>query len=118
MCFLSIFPFAGLMIIVLLISFKVVLLQRKGISVKAGTSKKPAANRFLYPVFLLILLLWLTALSRARRLTFLRYYFLLHSQNQQFIRLFFNLQVHYLSSCRLCSCSLPLSILKHRCGLV
>jgi hypothetical protein len=65
MCFLSIFPFAGLMIIVLLISFKVVLLQRKGISVKAGTSKKPAANRFLYPVFLLILLVWLTALSRA-----------------------------------------------------
>ena len=62
MCFLSIFPLAGLLIIILLIVVKVVILKNKGVLVKAAGSDKPLATLILYPIFLLILLLWLTAL--------------------------------------------------------
>lgn len=64
MCFLSIFPLAGLLIIVLLVLAKVVSLKRKGVIVKAARSKNQELNPILYPVFLLVLLLWLTALTK------------------------------------------------------
>ncbi len=63
MCFLSIFPLAGLLIIILLILGKVVILKRKRVTVKAAGSYKPGASLILYPVFLLILLLWMAALT-------------------------------------------------------
>jgi protein-S-isoprenylcysteine O-methyltransferase Ste14 len=63
MCFLSIFPLAGLLIIMLLILVKVVSLKKKGVPVKAAQSKKPGIQLIIYPIFLLILLLWITALT-------------------------------------------------------
>lgn len=63
MCFLSIFPLAGLLFIILLILGKVIILKRKRVTVKAARSNKPGASLYLYPVFLLILLLWMTALT-------------------------------------------------------
>lgn len=63
MRFLSIFPMAGLLIIVLLIGFKTVTLKRKGISSRAGKSKPTVTNLLLYLVFLLLLLVWLAALA-------------------------------------------------------
>ncbi len=63
MRFLSIFPLAGLLIIILLIFVKTVLLKRKGIPFKAGTTKLTGTNLLLFPLFLLLLLVWLAALT-------------------------------------------------------
>lgn len=63
MCLLGIFPFAGFLIIALLIIFKVMRLHKRGISVRAGYKKKHLTVFFLYPVFFLLLFLWLMAMA-------------------------------------------------------
>ncbi len=62
MNFLGILPLTGLLVIVLLIVLKVFSLRRNGISVRAQKHNKTAIIFFLYPLFLLLLLLWLAAL--------------------------------------------------------
>jgi protein-S-isoprenylcysteine O-methyltransferase Ste14 len=65
MCFLSIFPLAGLLIIILLIIIKVIALRKQGVKVSAeGTKKKPVFI-FVYPVFLLLFLTWLWGLAES-----------------------------------------------------
>ncbi len=63
MCLLGIFPLAGFLIIFLLIIIKVMRLHKRGISVRAGFKKKHFTIFFLYPIFFLLLLLWLIALA-------------------------------------------------------
>jgi len=63
MCFLSIFPLAGLLIIVLLILIKVLVLRKQWVQVSAkGTKKKPAFI-LVYIVFLLLFMIWLWGLA-------------------------------------------------------
>ncbi len=62
MCFLNIFPLAGFLFIVLIIILKVMTLQRRGIMVRASRRKMDFTVFLLYPVFLLLLFLWLAAL--------------------------------------------------------
>ncbi len=62
MRFLSIFPLAALLIIILLIVLKVISLKTKGISFRSQKSKTSGINLLLYPIFIMLLLLWLAAL--------------------------------------------------------
>jgi protein-S-isoprenylcysteine O-methyltransferase Ste14 len=65
MCFLSIFPLAGLLIIALLIFIKVRALRKQGIKVSAKGTKKKPAFLLVYPVFLLLFMIWLWGLAES-----------------------------------------------------
>lgn len=65
MCFLSIFPLAGMLIIVLLIIIKVIVLRKKGIEVSPKETGKKPASLLVYPVFLLLFLIWLCGLAES-----------------------------------------------------
>jgi protein-S-isoprenylcysteine O-methyltransferase Ste14 len=58
------FPIVGFLIIIILISLKISLLKRRGINVSSGSPKKNKFLPFLYPIFFLILLLWLLEIIR------------------------------------------------------
>jgi len=53
------FPIVGFLIIIILISLRIFLLKRKGITVRSGSAKRKKSQLFIYPVFLLILFCWL-----------------------------------------------------------
>ena len=55
----EVFPLASFLVLILLISGRTFFLKRKGITVSSGSQRKKKFLLFLYPVFLLILLLWL-----------------------------------------------------------
>jgi protein-S-isoprenylcysteine O-methyltransferase Ste14 len=65
MCFLSIFPLAGLLMIVLLILVKVWALRRQGVEVSAKGTKKKPAFLLVYMVFLLLFMIWLWGLAES-----------------------------------------------------
>jgi protein-S-isoprenylcysteine O-methyltransferase Ste14 len=65
MCFLSIFPLAGLLMIVLLIFIKVRVLRRQGIKVSAKGTKKKPAFLLVYILFLLLFMIWLVGLAES-----------------------------------------------------
>jgi protein-S-isoprenylcysteine O-methyltransferase Ste14 len=54
----EIFPLASFLVLIILIYGRIVFLKRKGIQVSSGSGKKNRTTVFLYPVFFLILLLW------------------------------------------------------------
>ncbi len=60
----DIFPLISFPVLIILVSGRVVFLKRKGISVSSGSGKRHKPAIFLYPAFLLILLLWLFELSK------------------------------------------------------
>ena len=55
----EVFPIASFLILVLLISGKIFLLKRKGVSVNQGVTNGKKSFRNYYFIFLLIVLLWL-----------------------------------------------------------
>jgi protein-S-isoprenylcysteine O-methyltransferase Ste14 len=55
----KIFPLASFLILIILIYGRVVILKRKGVKVSSDSGKKTKTTVFLYPVFVLILLLWI-----------------------------------------------------------
>lgn len=61
----EIFPLASFLILIILIYGRVVILNRKGIKVSAGKTKKSKFVRLLYPIFLLIILLWFFQLIKS-----------------------------------------------------
>jgi protein-S-isoprenylcysteine O-methyltransferase Ste14 len=60
----EIYPFASFLVFILLISGKIFVLKKKGISVNSGSAKKKTNLVFLYPIFLLILFLWLFQIAK------------------------------------------------------
>jgi protein-S-isoprenylcysteine O-methyltransferase Ste14 len=60
----EIYPFASFLVFILLISGKIFMLKRKGVSVSSGRDKKKTNLVFLYPIFLLILFLWLFEIAK------------------------------------------------------
>lgn len=67
----KIFPLASFLILIFLILGRVVFLKLKGVKVSAGSGKKIKTTVFLYPVFLLILLLWVWEMMKpAFQITF------------------------------------------------
>jgi protein-S-isoprenylcysteine O-methyltransferase Ste14 len=60
----EIYPFASFLVFILLISGKIFMLKRKGVSVSSGRDKKKTNLVFLYPIFLLILFLWLFEITK------------------------------------------------------
>lgn len=60
----EIYPFASFLVFILLISGKIFVLKKKGISVNSGSAKKKTNLVFLYPIFLLILFLWLFHIAK------------------------------------------------------
>lgn len=60
----KIYPFASFLVFILLISGKIFVLKKKGISVNSGSAKKKTNLVFLYPIFLLILFLWLFQIAK------------------------------------------------------
>ncbi len=63
MCFLSIIPLAGLLIIFLLILIKVLVLRKKRIEVTAKESGNKRGYLLIYPIFLMLFLAWLWGLA-------------------------------------------------------
>jgi protein-S-isoprenylcysteine O-methyltransferase Ste14 len=63
MSFLSIFPLTGLLIIAILILLKVLVLRKQGVKVSAKATHKQPTVFLVYPMFLLLFLLWLAALA-------------------------------------------------------
>ena len=55
----DIFPFAGFLVLIFLISGRILFLKRNGISVTTGTRNTSKTKVILYPIFLLVLLLFL-----------------------------------------------------------
>jgi protein-S-isoprenylcysteine O-methyltransferase Ste14 len=62
MCILSIFPLAGLLIIALLVFMKVRALKKKGVQVSVKGAKKKPVFLFIYPVFLVLIVIWMIEL--------------------------------------------------------
>lgn len=62
MCFLSIFPLAGLVVLVLFIVIKILMLHRQRIKVSSGGSIHQLMAFIIYPVFLFLFILWLGGL--------------------------------------------------------
>lgn len=61
---LEIFPFAGFLALTILISGKIFLLKKRGVKVNAGNENPPGFIRILYPVFFLLLIVWLFELAK------------------------------------------------------
>ena len=55
----EIFPFLSFLILTTLISGRIIFLNRKGVKVSSGSGKQNKTTVFLYPVFVMILLLWI-----------------------------------------------------------
>ena len=64
MKFLSIFPLAGFLFIAAALAGRILVLQKKGIRVSSKAAGKPPRLLFLYPVFGVLLLVWLGELVR------------------------------------------------------
>ena len=60
----EIFPLASFLILIFLILGRVFFLKRKGVKVSSGSVKKIKSTVFLYPVFILILLLWVWEIAK------------------------------------------------------
>lgn len=64
MVFLSIFPLISFLILAITLALRIIYLRKKGIKVSSKPQEKPFYLQFLYPVFILIFLLWLAELFR------------------------------------------------------
>jgi len=64
MSFYNWFPFLSFLIFVVILSGRIYYLKRKGIVVSSGLVKKRKSIFLLYPIFLLILLLWLFEIAK------------------------------------------------------
>jgi protein-S-isoprenylcysteine O-methyltransferase Ste14 len=64
MAFLSIFPLISFLILAITLALRIIYLRKKGIKVSSKPQEKPFYLQFLYPVFILIFLLWLAELFR------------------------------------------------------
>ncbi|MFW5773841.1 MAG: methyltransferase family protein, partial [Tangfeifania sp.] len=64
MKWLEIIPFAGLLVLIVLISGKIFLLKKRGVKVNANNETPPRIMLLLYPVFFLLLLVWLLELAK------------------------------------------------------
>ncbi len=60
----EIFPLAGFLLLVFLISGKILLLKKRGVKVSEGKDNPPGVKIILYPVFMLLLLMWLFELAK------------------------------------------------------
>ena len=60
----EIFPLASFLLLIILIYGRVVILKRKGVKVSSGSGKKGKTSVFLFPVFFLILLLWVWEIAK------------------------------------------------------
>jgi len=61
---LEIVPFAGFLVLSVLILGKTILLKKRGIKVSAGNENPPGYMRILYPVFFLLLFVWFFELAK------------------------------------------------------
>ena len=61
---LEIVPYAGFLILTILILGKIFLLKKRGINVSAANENPPRFMQILYPVFFLILLVWVFELAK------------------------------------------------------
>ena len=61
----EIFPLLSFLILTSLISGRIIFLKRKGVKVSASSGKKDKTTVFLYPVFLLILFLWIWEIAKS-----------------------------------------------------
>jgi protein-S-isoprenylcysteine O-methyltransferase Ste14 len=60
----EILPLLSFLILTSLISGRIIFLKRKGVKVSSGSGKKGKTTVFLYPVFLLILFLWIWEIAK------------------------------------------------------
>ena len=58
-------PFISCLILVAILSFRMLFLQKKGIRLRSKQRKKKKSSRFLFPFFGLIFLLWLFEITQA-----------------------------------------------------
>lgn len=61
---LEIVPFAGFLVLTVLILGKTILLKKRGIKVSAGNENPPGYMRILYPLFFLLLFVWFFELAK------------------------------------------------------
>jgi len=61
---LEIVPFAGFLVLTVLILGKTILLNKRGIKVSGGNKNSPRYMRILYPVFFLLLFVWFFELAK------------------------------------------------------
>ena len=61
---LEIVPFAGFILLVALISARIILLKKRGVKVSSQNENPPGYMRILYPVFFLLLLVWIFELAK------------------------------------------------------
>lgn len=64
MKWLEIVPFAGFILLGILISARIIFLKKRGVKVSAQSEKPPGYMRILYPVFFLFLLVWVFELAK------------------------------------------------------
>ena len=64
MNFFEFFPFTSFLLFVILITRKTIVLKRKGVSVSSNSPKSTFVKYFLYPVFLLIITLFISELVK------------------------------------------------------
>lgn len=64
MNWLEIFPFTGFLVLTVLISGKIFLLKKRGVNVNAGNENPPRFMFILYPVFFLLLFVWVFELAK------------------------------------------------------
>lgn len=62
--FLSIFPFVSFLFLAVSLVARIIYLREKGIKVNSKSGKKPKYLVLLYPVFVLLFLVWLAELAR------------------------------------------------------
>lgn len=62
--FLSIFPFVSFLFLVITLIVRIIYLRKKGIRVSSKSVEKPKILVFLYPVFVVLFLVWLAELAR------------------------------------------------------
>ncbi len=60
----EIFPFLSLLALILMISGRIFFLRRKGVKTSSSGNKATITSFFIYPVFLVVLLLWLREISK------------------------------------------------------
>lgn len=61
---LSIFPFTGFLFLATSLVWRIIYLRRKGIKVSSKSGEKPKYLVLLFPVFVLLFLVWLAELAR------------------------------------------------------